>query len=495
MEGYILSFDLGAESGRLVAGLIDEDRLKIEEIHRFPNIPVYINGHLFWDVLRLFQDMKEGLLKFRQKYGDSIASLGIDTWGVDFGLLDKRGNLIGNPYHYRDLRTDHMMDEVFKIIPKKELFFKTGIQFMQLNTIFQLFSMVEAKDPMLEISDKFLLMPNLFSYFFTGEKEAEFTITSTTQLYDYKNRNWHWEIIKTLGIPEDIFPPIVPTGTISGELLPHIKKELGVSKGLIILPGAHDTASAVASVPVKGEKWAYLSSGTWSLMGIEVDTPIIDERTYKYNFTNEGGVLGNIRLLKNIMGLWLMQGIRKSTIRRGDEKSYDELVRLAKEAKPFVAIIDPDDPIFFNPPDMIDAIGEYLKNTGQKTPEELGDIVRIVIESLALKYRYVFELLEEITGGKIDVLHIVGGGIKNRLLSQFSADAIGKKVIAGPIEATTIGNILIQAIALGKIKNLEEGREIVKRSFPLEEFEPQGDKSLWDEAFEKAKGIFSSRYI
>ncbi len=492
MGKYILSFDLGAESGRLVVGNIDGDRLIIEEIHRFPNTPVYINGHLFWDVLRLFQDMKEGLLKFRQKHGDNIASFGIDTWGVDFGLLDKRGNLIGNPYHYRDSRTNNIMDEVFKIIPKKEMFFKTGIQFMQLNTVFQLYSMVKEKDPLLNIADKLLLIPNLFSYFFTGKKEAEFTITSTTQLYDYKNRDWHWEIIKALGIPEHIFPTIVPAGTTYGEPLSYIKRELGLSGGVVILPGAHDTASAVASVPARGEKWAYLSSGTWSLMGVEVDIPVINEKTYRYNFTNEGGVLGNIRLLKNIMGLWLMQGVRRATIKRGEEKSYDELVRLAEEAEPFIGIINPDDPIFFNPPDMIEAVKKYLKKTGQKAPEELGSIVRIVIESLALKYRYVFELLEEIIESEIDVLHIVGGGIKNRLLSQFSADAIGKKVIAGPIEATTIGNILIQGIALGKIKNLEKGRDIVRESFPLKEFFPKEDKAGWDEAFEKAKKLFTS---
>lgn len=490
MGKYILAFDFGAESGRLVAGKLGENRLTIEEIHRFPNIPVYVNGHLFWDVLRLFQSMKEGLLKFKLTYGDEMASLGIDTWGVDFGLLDRQGNIIGNPYHYRDSRTNDIMDKVFKIVPKKEVFFKTGIQFMQLNTIFQLFSMVINKDPWLEIADKLILMPNLFSYFLTGKKEAEFTMTSTTQLYDYTNNDWHWELIDALGIPKHLFPPIKAAGEKQGELLPYIKKELGINSGIVILPGGHDTASAVASVPAEGENWAYLSSGTWSLMGVEVDKPIINDKTYKYNFTNEGGVLGNIRLLKNIMGLWLMQGIKRSTAKRGDEKSYDELVRLAKEAEPFISIIDPDNPIFFNPPDMIDAVKAYLKKTGQRAPSDLGSIVRIVLEGLALKYRYIFELLEEITEREIEVLHIVGGGIKNRLLSQFTADAIGKRVITGPQEATTIGNILVQAISLGLIKDLKEGRAIVSTSFPMEEFTPSQNKASWDKAFEVAKGFY-----
>ena len=490
MDRHILAFDLGAESGRLVRGEIEKNKLIIEELHRFPNVPVYVNGHLFWDILRLFQSMKEGLLKFKLAYGDNMASFGIDTWGVDYGLLDRAGNLIGNPYHYRDHRTDNIMDKVFEKIPKKEVFYKTGIQFMQLNTIFQLYSMVEHKDPTLEIADKMLLMPNLLTYFFTGVKCAEFTHTSTTQLYDYKNKDWHWDLIKELGIPEHIFPSIKPAGEKVGELLPYIKKEIGISSGMVILPGTHDTASAVASVPAENEKWAYLSSGTWSLMGIEVEEPIINEKTYRYNFTNEGGVLGNIRLLKNIMGLWLMQGIKRATAKRGEEKSYDELVALAKKAKPFLGIIDPDDPTFFNPHDMIDAIKKYLKDTGQKSPSYLGDVVRIVLESLALKYRYVFELLEDITESEIDVLHIVGGGIKNRLLSQFTADAIGKRVITGPQEATTIGNILIQAISLGKVDDLKNGRMMVKRSFPLQEFIPSDTKEEWDNAFEKAKQLF-----
>ncbi len=490
MDKYILAFDFGAESGRLVAGKLKENRLTIEEIHRFPNIPVYVNGHLFWDVLRLFQSMKEGLLKFKLTYGDKMASLGIDTWGVDFGLLDRQGNIIGNPYHYRDSRTNNIMDKVFEIIPRKEVFFKTGIQFMQLNTIFQLFSMVTNKDPGLEIADKLILMPNLFSYFLTGKKEVEFTIASTTQLYDYTHNDWHWELIDALEIPKHLFPPIKAAGEKQGEPLPYIKKELGINSGIVILPGGHDTASAVASVPAEGENWAYLSSGTWSLMGVEIDKPIINNKTYKYNFTNEGGVLGNIRLLKNIMGLWLMQGIKRSAGKRGDEKSYDELVKLAKKAEPFIGIIDPDNPIFFNPPDMIDAVKEYLKKTGQKVPSDLGSIVRIVLEGLALKYRYIFELLEEITEREIEVLHIVGGGIKNRLLSQFTADAIGKRVITGPQEATTIGNILVQAISLGLIKDLKEGRAIVSTSFPMEEFTPSQHKVSWDKAFEVAKGLY-----
>ena len=489
MNKVILAFDLGAESGRLVAGYIENDTLKIEEIYRFPDKYVYVSNHLFWDILSIFSSMKQGLLKFKSLYKKTIASMGIDTWGVDFGFINKYGNLIENPYHYRDRRTDGIMDEVFEIIPKREIFFKTGIQFMQINTIYQLYSVMKNNKPLIDIIDKMLLIPNLLTYFFTGKKSAEFTISSTTQFYDYQNKDWHWDIINTLGFPRHIFPEIRPSGSSEGNISPFITKELEISPFSVIVPGTHDTASAVASVPAGDKNWAYLSSGTWSLMGVEVDTPIINEKTYRYNFTNEGGVLGNIRLLKNIMGLWLMQGVKRSTAKKGEEKSYEELTILAENTTPFSGIIDPDDPIFFNPPDMVEAVKEYLKKTGQKIPKDIGTITRIILESLALKYRYVFELLEDIIGKELEVLHIVGGGTKNKLLSHFTADALGKEVIAGPIEATTIGNILVQAISLGKIKNLKEGREMVEKSFPLEKFYPGKNRDIWDEKFLQFKKI------
>jgi rhamnulokinase len=488
----MLAFDFGASSGRAMLANFDGEKLSLEEMHRFSNDPVNVRGSLYWDVLRLFYEIKQGILKCANGGHKDIASIGIDTWGVDFGLLDGQGNLLGNPYHYRDTRTEGMMEEAFKLVPKEEIYGETGIQIIWFNTIYQLLSMKINNSPMLEKAKTLLLMPDLFNYFLTGVKSTEFTNATTTQLFNPTKGTWAKELMRCLGIPAEIFTDIVHAGTIIGSLSPDISKELGVGDIPVVSVASHDTGSAVAAVPVIDEEdYIYISCGTWSLMGVEANKPIINEKSFGLNFTNEGGVNNTIRFLKNIMGLWLVQECKRQWDREGEKLSFAELEQMAWNAKPFVSFVDPDHHSFATPGNMPQRIRDFCKNTNQPVPESKGEIIRCVAQSLALKYRYTVECLEEILGKKLNVIHMIGGGIKDKMLCQLTANATGREVVAGPVEATSIGNIIVQAMALKEIGNLREARQIVKNSFPTTVYQPE-NISEWDEAYSKFVKLISA---
>ena len=478
-----LAFDLGAESGRAVLGHFDGERLNIEEVLRFPNGGVRVLDSLHWDVLRLWNDIKAALSMCAQR-NTGLSGIGIDTWGVDFGLLGKDDVLLGFPYHYRDSRTDGMLEEAFRCLPQATIFARTGCQFLQINTLYQLLSMAVHRSPILEVAETFLMIPDLFNFWLTGRKVCEFTDATTTQFYDPRKKDWSTEICAALNLPSEILPEIVQPGTQLGTLLPSVAAETGLSETPVIAPACHDTGSAVAAVPAKKGNWAYISSGTWSLMGIEVSEPIVTDQALALNFTNEGGVEDTFRFLKNIMGLWLVQECRRTWAQAGDEMSYDRVTELAEDAKPFGALINPDDDVFLPPGDMPTRIVDYCKHTGQPPPSEAGEILRCVLESLALKYRWVLEKLEVVHGRAIEVIHIVGGGAQNQALCQFTADATRTPVIAGPIEATAIGNIVVQAIACGSIGSISEAREVIHRSFNVITYEPQNSAG-WDRAYQQ----------
>ncbi|MEN8097922.1 MAG: rhamnulokinase family protein, partial [Chloroflexota bacterium] len=451
MTSKLIAVDLGAESGRVVVGHLDQDQLRLEEIHRFANGPVRVLESLQWDILRLWSEIKHGLSKTATAYGSSLAGVGLDTWGVDFGLLAADDTLLGNPYHYRDSRTDKMMEAAFDIVPREEIFERTGIQFMQLNSLYQLLAMVKADAPELCAAKTFLNMPDLFHFWLSGRKANEFSIATTSQCYDPRAGDWAREMLDTLDIPSHIFGDIVPPGTILDRMRPAVAEETGCPPIPVIAPGSHDTASAVAAVPTLHEDYVYLSSGTWSLIGVEVSEPVINQQTLEANLTNEGGVNGTFRLLKNIMGLWLVQECRREWSRSGHMFSYDELTEMAATAPPFGPLVNPSDPCFLAPGDMPARIQAYCRDSGQSAPESRGEIVRCALESLALEYRRVTENLSQLVGKPLRTIHIVGGGSKNKLLDQFTANATGRTVVAGPVEATAIGNILSQAVALGQI--------------------------------------------
>ena len=486
-----LACDLGAESGRAVVGHMDGERLRLEELHRFPNGPVQVLGSLHWDVLRLWNEIKHGLRLAAEAYRDQLVSVGLDTWGVDFCLLAADDSLLGNPFHYRDGRTDGMMVEAFKIVPRAEIYGSTGIQFMQLNSLYQLLSMVKAGSPALDAAQTFLTMPDLFNFWLSGRKANEFTITTTTQCYDPRAQDWARGMLDKLGIPVHIFGEIVPPGTIIGPLHASVATETGCKAMPVVASAAHDTASAVAAVPSSGDDFIYLSSGTWSLMGVQVNHPIITDKSLAYDFTNEGGVNDTYRFLKNIMGLWLAQECRREWSRAGETHSYDELTRMAATAsssdlqKPGAfGLVSLSGSRFLAPGNMVSRIQSFCRETRQAVPETKGQIMRCILESLALEYRQVAEKLDDMVGHHLPVIHIVGGGSQNKLLNQFAADATGRTVIAGPVEATAIGNVLVQALALGHVATLSEARALVRRSFDVETFEP-GDTAGWDQAYER----------
>jgi rhamnulokinase len=433
-------------------------------------------------VLRLFSEIKQGLALCAQRSDGNLVSIGLDTWGVDFALLDRQDSLLGNPYHYRDRRTDGMMEEAFRHISRREIFDESGIQFMQINSIFQLFSMVVHDSPLLEVAETFLMMPDLFNFWLTGRKVCEFTDATTTQFYNPRSGGWSRPIFEKLKMPLHIMPEVVPPGTVLGPLLPAVAEEVGVKQLDVIAPACHDTGAAVAAVPAEGEKFAYISSGTWCIPGVELTEPLITDQSLKYNFTNEGGVNGTFRFLKNVMGLWLIQESKRTWERGGEEFSYDQLIEMATAAEPLVSLVDPDYGEFLSPGDMPSRIQDFCRQTGQVVPEEKGAIVRCALESLALKYRLTIENMEEILGYRLEKIHIVGGGTRNKLLCQFTADATGRPVTGGPVEATAIGNLIMQALALGRINSLEEGRALIRHSFPLDIYEPR-DRQVWDEAY------------
>jgi rhamnulokinase len=486
-----LAFDLGAASGRAIAGRFDGELLSLEEIHRFANGPVRVRDSLHWDVLRLFSELKQGLLRAVHEYDLKLVSLGLDTWGVDFALLDKQGALLGNPYHYRDARTDGMLEEAYRRVPREEIFEQTGIQFLQINTLYQLLSMAIQDSPLLSTADKLLMTPDLFNYWFTDRKVSERTIASTSQCLNPQTGDWATALAEKMGIPTRIFPEIVQAGRVLGQLRPAIAGETGASGVSVVAPGCHDTACAVAAVPAETDRYAYISSGTWSVMGAEVKEPVITAQSLAYNFTNEGGVCDTIRLLDNLTGLWLIQECRRTWMAQGDALSYQGMTQMAEAAPPFTALVDTGASDFLSPGDMPARIHEFCVRTAQELPEGKGAVVRAVLESLALKYRRTLERLEELLGYPMQAVHIIGGGSQNQLLNQFTADAVGHPVVAGPVEATAIGNIVMQMLALGYVASLEEGRELVRRSFGTRTYMPQNVAS-WDAAYARYLSLFGT---
>ena len=479
---HLLAIDLGAESGRAILGTLDSERLALSEIHRFANTPVRLPDGLHWDVLRLWNEIQAGIALAIRKHGGKLESVGIDTWGVDFGLLDRRGALLANPYHYRDNRTDGMLDEAFRRMARERIFELTGIQFMQLNTLFQLLALVVSRSPLLDVAETFLTMPDLFNYWLTGQVACEFSNATTTQCYDPRRRAWAEPLLQAMEIPRRIFPRVIAPGTVLGPLSPTVAEETGAKQVVVIAPACHDTGSAVAAVPAEGKDFAWISSGTWSIMGVESREPIINASSLVFNFTNEGGVNDTFRFSKNIAGLWLVQECRRTWAVEGAELSYAELTQMAAQADPLVAVIDPDHNDFLKPGDMPARIRAFCQRTNQPVPASKAAVVRCALESVALKYSWVLEHLEEMIGRRLEPIHIVGGGTQNRLLSQFTADATGRVVVTGPIEATAIGNLLMQAIALGHIGSLQQGRTIVRNSFAPEIFKPRS-RARWDEAY------------
>lgn len=486
---HYLAIDLGASSGRVVLGRWDGRRFALEEMHRFLNEPVSAMGHLHWDVLRLWAEIKAGLSSYAGKYAEALDGVGLDTWGVDFGLLDSAGVLLGNPYHYRDSRTDGVPEQVFRVVPREHIFAQTGIQFMQINTLYQLFSMVQNSDPQLDAARSLLLMPNLFYYWLSGQKVAEYTHATTTQCFDAGQRRWANGLLDRLHIPTQLLPPVVAPGAMLGDMLPGVVSETGLRHTApIIAIGAHDTASAVAAIPGMDADSAYISSGTWSLMGVETLEPVLSDRALALNFTNEGGVGGTIRLLKNIAGLWLLQECRRQWQREGHSYEWDDLLLMADQAPPFRSLVDPDATTFLSPGNMPATLRDYCRRTGQPEPESVGAVIRCCIESLALKYRQVLGNLEELVGHRLNTVRIVGGGCKNRMLCAFTADACNRPVAAGPVEATALGSVLVQAMARGELQSLAEGRLAVAASISLERFEPR-NSAEWEAAFARFSNL------
>ncbi len=477
-----LAFDLGAESGRAVLGRLRNDKFELQEIHRFANGPVQIGDSIHWDVLHLWQEMKHGLAIAAKEERGSLISLGVDTWGVDFALLDKADNLIGNPYHYRDHRTDGMVDIVSEKIPPIDLFQQTGVQSMAINSLYQLVSMVQSKSPELKSATTFLNIPDLFNFWFSGEKASEFSIATTTQCFNPINDTWAWDVLDKLEIPRGIFTNVVHPGTKLGPLRQNLKEEFHIRDIDVVAVTSHDTQSAVSALPISKEDFAYISSGTWSIMGIEVDKPVINEASRCSDLTNEGSYKKRFCLQKNIIGLWILQECRREWAKNGLNFSYDDLAQMAAVAKPLVSFINPGDPSFVYPGEMTTRIKAFCKKTKQTIPETKAELVRCIFESLALEYRFVIEKIARISGRGLSVIHITGGGARNVLLNQFTANATGRTVIAGPIEATSLGNILVQAISTGHIASLDEGRVLIQRSFDTHEFEPE-DTGLWNEAY------------
>lgn len=479
-----IAVDLGAESGRVMLGRVADGKLSLEQMHRFANGPIQEQDSLRWDFDRLMTEIKTGIGMAARKADSPVKGIGVDTWGVDFGLLGADGRLLEKPYHYRDSRTNGMMDKAFAKMPKREVYENTGIQFMQLNSLYQLLAMRLTNPDTLAKADKLLFMADLFSYFLCGRPFGEYTLASTSQMMDMKTGRWSKAIFKELSLPLEIMPHVTRPGTVVGELTPEVAKEIGCGRIPLIAIGSHDTASAVLGVPGQGDRWAYLSSGTWSLMGVEIPQAIINDKTFAYEFTNEGGVENTIRLLKNIMGLWLVQECKRQWQREGQDLSYGELTKMASRAQPFFGYVDCDNSDFLAPGDMPARINKCLSDTGQKPTQDKGQMVRLVLESLALKYRTVLSAIEDVTGISIETLHIVGGGIQNELLCQFTADATGRKVVAGPVEATASGNILMQAKAAGQLKSIEEARQVVRNSFEMKEYQPQ-NVGLWDQQYRR----------
>ena len=488
MKQYnFLGYDFGASSGRAMLGVYDGEKIELSEIHRFSNDPVELNGRFVWDAPRLLYEMKQALVKV-SKAGIKLDAIGIDTWGVDFGLLDRNGNLCANPINYRDHMTDGMMEKAFEeVMSKEEIFGATGLAFNQFNTLYQLYALKCNNDPVLDIAEQLLFMPDLFAYMLTGKAGTEYTVASTSQMIDPNTRDWAWDLIDKFGIPRKILGKIEPAGMFRGTLLKQIADECNVDEIPVYSVAGHDTAAAVAAVPAEEDDFAYISSGTWSLFGAEIDKPLTEKSVMDANYTNEGGICNTIRLLKNIMGLWIINECKRVWDRRGNTAGFAEIVKMAEAAPAFKAIIDVDDPRFLTPGDMPGRIQEYCRETNQAVPEGIGEIARVIYESLAIKYRWALEALEtDMLKKEVKVLHIVGGGSNNLMLNQFTANAIGRKVVTGPSEGTVIGNLMVLAMAAADVKDMKQLRKVVANSFPTRTFEPAADeKAAWDAAYEK----------
>jgi rhamnulokinase len=483
-----LAFDLGASSGRAILGTLKDDRISLNEVHRFENSMLHIHGNCYWNVFSLFEELKTGLSKCTTVLKVSPETLGIDTWGVDFGLLDSAGRLIGIPYAYRDNRNITAMEDVFRIIPKDEIYKLTGIAMWPFNSLYQMYAWKKDQSDALGIARTLLFMPDIFNWLFSGVKSTDYTFASTSQLINPYTRNWEPVLFVKLGLPMGIMNKIIEPGTPIGNLSPELAQQLNLKDLEVVAVGSHDTASAIVSVPALDNDYAYISSGTWSLMGIESDVPVISNKTLEYNLTNEGGVGRKIRLLKNIMGLWLLQECRRVWSETGKSFTFPQLVDMAQKAKPFQSIIDPDWMKFYNPEDMPAEIRSFCTMTGQPVPSEQGQFVRIILEGLAFKYRMVLDQLREVSGKNLTKIHIIGGGSQNDLLSQFSANAAGVPVITGPVEATAIGNLMVQAMAKGHVNGLDEIREVIRNSFELKTFLPE-NQSEWEKAYQRFLGI------
>jgi rhamnulokinase len=488
-EKAYLAVDIGASSGRHVLGLFDGGRLRLEEVYRFENGGIEAAGRLQWDLLGQWSHVRQGLRAAAAKCGDRVASVGVDTWGVDFGLLGRGDELLGNPYAYRDGRTNGVMAKAFGIVSREDIFRHTGLQFMQFNSVFQLLAMKLSGSPLLDIAESLLMMPDLFHWLLTGVKSNEMTNASTTQFYDPVKGDWAMELLGKFSLPARILGPITQPGTTLGPLQKNVAAECGLPSAKVVLPGTHDTASAVMAVPAHSQPgvrpdWCYISLGTWALLGIESPRPVINDAVLKLNFTNEGGIGGTTRLLKNITGLWLVQECRRVWNHAGENLDWEALNQLSAAAAPLQSFINPDAADFAAPGDMPEAIRAFCRKTGQTVPEEKGAVLRCALESIAMKFRQVLQWCEELSGGRIETIYIVGGGTKNRQLCQFAADSCGRRVLTGPVEATAIGNLMMQAVAAGDVASIAEARDVIRRSFPVEEFTPQ-NTAAWDEAYQR----------
>lgn len=479
----ILAFDAGGGSSRIQQIGFTGEKLFLKQLARFDNGPITVGDSLYWDILGIYRNLKNGL-QIASKQGMKFSSLGIDTWGNDFVLFDKELCMLENPYSYRDKRTNGCVEEVNHRIGGRELFLQNGIQQVRMNTMYQLFSLVKNRPHMLEIADKLLFIPDLLAWFLTGELHNEYTMATISQLYSYEAADWNYQLMSKLGIPSRLFSSIVMPGTEIGNMLSSVCSDTGSDPMKLIAVGSHDTGSAVAAVPAPEGSPLYISSGTWSIVGTETDEPVISTEAYEFNCANEGGVNGKIRLLKNVMGLWIIQEIQRRFAIEGRSYTFDELSRLASASKSFGSVIDPDDGSFYEPVDMPGMIREYCSRTGQVIPQDDGSLVRTVLESLAFKYRYVIEGLERLTKRSFDKVYIIGGGAANKVLCSFTANCCNKTVLAGPTEATALGNGLVQLVSLGDITDYDQARDIVKSSFPPEVYLPR-DTEQWDEQYHR----------
>jgi rhamnulokinase len=478
-----LALDMGAESGRVMIGTFDGNAMTLTEAHRFDSAPVRTPDGLHTDVLHIWAQLKRGMALAVKMAGGDIAGVGVDTWGVDFALIDKKGALMANPFQYRDSLTDGILPKAFRCVPKQEIFEQTGLQFMAINTLYQLYALKLRRSPLLDSAHRLLMTPDLFNYWLCGKQVNEFSIATTSQCYNPRKKTWAKSMLKKFGLPIRIFGRIVMPGTVIGEMLPQVAEEIGARpKVSVIAPGCHDTTLAVAAVPARNKDFAYISCGTWSLMGAEISEPCINAKSLAADFTNEGGVCGTFRFLTNLTGLWIVQECRRAWDREGQSLDYGRLTQKASEAPALRSLIDTSHADFGKPGDMPEKIRAYCRRTGQQVPDSEGAIVRCALESLALTYRRTLEQLESILDKRLEPIHMVGGGTQNKLLCQFAAHATGRRVVAGPVEATAIGSILMQALAVGQIKSLDAGRAIVARSFETATYEP-ARPAEWDEAY------------